>query len=353
MVLFSVFLFTVHSQNKLANRVFSVFLLITALDLSGLFLNWFFIEHPALMILKISSSLLQMPFFFIYVLAICYSDFKIEIKHFAHAVLFFIFLVLFKMTSVSEQNLIYFRIVAEVQYFAYIFAIIYTLKKYKTIYLENYSNADYSGYKWLFQITIFFCFAHIFVMLKVGALFLGLGENYIKFLYILISISALLVICWFVLKALYNPHLFTGINTELVSVEATVEKRETYPEKDEEILVSIESLSRYMETEKPYLDFDLSLEKLASNLDMPEKELSILVNHHLGKHFFDFINEYRIAEAKKILENPENKKLTILEILYEVGFNSKSSFYTAFKKYTGQTPTAFRKLALAGQKLAN
>ena len=347
MVLFSIFLFTVQSQNKLANRIFSVFLLITALDLSGLFLNEFFIEHPDLMILKVSSSLLQMPLFFLYVLAVCYSDFRIKLKHFTHGVPFLIFLFVLKITSISEQNLFYFRIVAEIQYFAYIFVIIYTLKRYKTIYLENYSNSDNSGYKWLFQITLFFCFAHIFVMLKVGALLLGLGENNIKFLYVLISISALLIICWFVLRALYKPHLYTGIKTELVSVETTVEKRETSPEKDRAILSSIESLSRYMEKEKPYLDFDLSLERLASNLNMPEKDLSILINHHLGKHFFDFINEYRIAEAKKILENPENKKLTILEILYQVGFNSKSSFYTAFKKITTLTPTAYRKMALA------
>ena len=102
-----------------------------------------------------------------------------------------------------------------------------------------------------------------------------------------------------------------------------------------------------MENEKPYLDDELTIQTLASRFGMPEKELSILINHHLGKHFFDFINEYRIDEAKKILDNPNNKELTILEILYQVGFNSKSSFYTAFKKATNQTPTEYRKSALS------
>jgi len=98
-----------------------------------------------------------------------------------------------------------------------------------------------------------------------------------------------------------------------------------------------------MEKEKPYLDFGLTLQKLSIQTDIPEKELSILINHQLNKHFFDFINEYRINDAKTLLQDPAKKGLTVLEILYEVGFNSKSSFYTAFKKATNQTPTAYRK----------
>ena len=98
-----------------------------------------------------------------------------------------------------------------------------------------------------------------------------------------------------------------------------------------------------MTEEKPYLDFELTLQKLAIQVDIPERELSLLINHHLNKHFFDFINEYRINDAKILLKDPTKKELTVLEILYEVGFNSKSSFYTAFKKATNQTPTEYRK----------
>jgi AraC-like DNA-binding protein len=100
-------------------------------------------------------------------------------------------------------------------------------------------------------------------------------------------------------------------------------------------------LISYMENKKPYLDFDLTLQKLAAQLDLPEKELSLLINQKIGKHFFDFINEYRIEDAKMLLKN--QPQLTVLEILYEVGFNSKSSFYTAFKKETNITPSDYRK----------
>ena len=66
------------------------------------------------------------------------------------------------------------------------------------------------------------------------------------------------------------------------------------------------------------------------------------MSSRLSRHL-DFVNEFRIKEAKSILKDPSKKEFTVLEILYEVGFNSKSSFNTAFKKHTGLTPTQFRK----------
>jgi AraC-like DNA-binding protein len=62
----------------------------------------------------------------------------------------------------------------------------------------------------------------------------------------------------------------------------------------------------------------------------------------MDQHFFDFVNEYRIQKAMGILKDQSRSQLTVLEILYEVGFNSKSSFNTSFKKHTNLTPTAYR-----------
>ena len=63
----------------------------------------------------------------------------------------------------------------------------------------------------------------------------------------------------------------------------------------------------------------------------------------MNQNFFDFINGYRIKEAKRLLVDPKGELLTILAIAEEVGFNSKSSFNTAFKKITGMTPTEYKK----------
>ncbi|MNY38368.1 HTH-type transcriptional regulator CdhR [compost metagenome] len=97
-----------------------------------------------------------------------------------------------------------------------------------------------------------------------------------------------------------------------------------------------------MADKEPFLDPSLTIQELSNQIDIPVRDLSILINHHMDQHFFDFVNEYRIQKAMIILKNPLKKDLTVLEILYEVGFNSKSSFNTSFKKYTNLTPTAYR-----------
>jgi len=69
----------------------------------------------------------------------------------------------------------------------------------------------------------------------------------------------------------------------------------------------------------------------------------MLVNQFSEKNFSDYINSLRVDEAKKLLKNADFEAYTIVAIGLECGFNSKSTFYTAFKKFTGQTPTAYRK----------
>ncbi|MDH7445958.1 helix-turn-helix domain-containing protein [Aquimarina sp. 2201CG14-23] len=232
----------------------------------------------------------------------------------------------------------------EIQFIVYIVTVFIILKKYKTVYLENYSNANYAIYKWLFQITVFSCIAHSFVIIR-WYLSNSIYQEYVINTNIVISLSVLSITIFFVLKALYQPALFTGISIDLVPVKSFLEKQTTKDnaQKNKAENEYLKKLTSVMQKEKPYLDFGLTLQKLAIQTDIPEKELSLLINHHLNKHFFDFINEYRINDAKILLKDPAQKELTVLEILYEVGFNSKSSFYTAFKKATHQTPSEYRK----------
>lgn len=346
MILLSVFLFTVTTKNKLSNRLFGVYLLIIAFDLTGFFTD-ITLEYPNLNILKTASSLLQLPLFYLYVLSACYTNFKLKKSHLIHTFLFLIFLVIFKTTTFSSKSLLFFEILGELQFYSYIIAIFMVLKKYKTVYLENYSNANYAIYKWLFQITVFTAIAHTFVIIR-WYLSNSTFQSYILNINILISISVLLITVFFVLKALYQPELFTGININLKPLKTSIKEKneETIIQKNELENESLKKLTSFMKKEQPFLDFELTLQKLAFQIDIPERELSVLINHHLGKHFFDFVNEYRINEAKVVLGNPDEKDVTILEILYQVGFNSKSSFYTAFKKSTNQTPTQYRKLFL-------
>ncbi|MGB5498770.1 MAG: helix-turn-helix transcriptional regulator [Maribacter sp.] len=102
------------------------------------------------------------------------------------------------------------------------------------------------------------------------------------------------------------------------------------------------NVNDYILTNQKYLDPYLSLEKLAEELDTSTSSLSKLINSYAGSNFPDYINSLRIEESKKLLSDTSFSPYTILAIGLECGFNSKSTFYSAFKKFAGQTPTAYR-----------
>ena len=100
-------------------------------------------------------------------------------------------------------------------------------------------------------------------------------------------------------------------------------------------------LKKLLEEEKIYRDDEISLQSLAIELNLNPHQLSEYLNQNLGLNFFSLIHKHRIQEAKDLLSSDPDS--TILSIAYRVGFNSKSSFHTAFLKDTGMSPSEFRK----------
>ena len=92
--------------------------------------------------------------------------------------------------------------------------------------------------------------------------------------------------------------------------------------------------------EELFRNANLKSSDLAKKIHITTHQLSQLLNDNLGKNFSVFINEYRINAAKSMLNN--NSKLTLEAIGYECGFNSKSTFFTTFKKFVGTTPSQFK-----------
>ncbi len=102
-------------------------------------------------------------------------------------------------------------------------------------------------------------------------------------------------------------------------------------------------LTIYLEEEKPYINNNLKLQDIADYFGLPSHQLSQIINTELKRNFYDLINSYRTEEAKRKLIDTTKQHMTILAIAYEVGFNSKSAFNTAFKKYTEMTPSQYKK----------
>ncbi len=97
-----------------------------------------------------------------------------------------------------------------------------------------------------------------------------------------------------------------------------------------------------MINQKPYLDGDLTLLKLADMISVSGHHLSEVINSKLNKTYYDFVNEYRVEEFKNKLKDPSTRNYNLLSIAFESGFKSKTSFNTIFKKHTNQTPSEFK-----------
>jgi AraC-like DNA-binding protein len=161
----------------------------------------------------------------------------------------------------------------------------------------------------------------------------------VELIYVFIFVL-LIFITTTLFKSLNQPEIFSGITSNEVK---DIPKYAASTLTEEESSALTDKLSGYMKTEKPYLDPDLSIKELAEKIESNVKDLSQIINNNLGLRFFDFVNKYRIQDAVLLIKNPPDPKMTILEVMYEVGFNSKSSFNTAFKKFTGTTPSEFKK----------
>lgn len=102
-------------------------------------------------------------------------------------------------------------------------------------------------------------------------------------------------------------------------------------------------LNLYMQTEKPYLNSHLSSQELSDALAIPVHTISEVTNGLMGQNFFDYVNNYRIEEFKRLAGQTDKKNIKIIHLAYEAGFSSKASFNTAFKKFTNTTPSQFIK----------
>ena len=111
---------------------------------------------------------------------------------------------------------------------------------------------------------------------------------------------------------------------------------------DEVVSDYLKKLMSFVENEKPYLDEECNLQTISLQTGIPVHHLSNILNQHFEKNFPDFINEYRINEAKMRLTTNRYNKITLEAIGYDCGFGSKSSFNKAFKKHTKLTPSEYR-----------
>lgn len=324
-VILAVFLIVVPSRSRFANVLFALFLVATAIDISAWFMGDWWRANPGMSQFRPIVSPLQMPLFAGSIWHTCVQDRRLRTWDLAHLIPALVVLG----CVLAGLPMPWLRAMLEIQYVGYIAFVVLILWRFHRRLRANFVGQSRT-LRWLSILVASSLVAHAVYVVRT----LMLTDLDPAVTGAMQSVSGLLVLAitiWIAFEALLNPQTFRGSDRLLASASKMVEG-EASDEWGE--------LSRFVEQQRPYLDPNLSLEKLARRSGIGAKRISDLINRRCGVHFFDYINRFRVGHAKSLLKDTDRP---ITEILYEAGFNSKSSFNSAFRKHAGMTPSAFRR----------
>lgn len=358
---FSFYLLSQKNNRRLGNIILAAFLLSKAVTEIGSVL-FHFVELRNLLIDHVSYlfyypypfHFVYVPLLFLYILSFTKNEFSFKKAYWLHFLPFVLFCVFF-ITEYLPQNADLIReklqtgarftpienlllgLAEYVQFIVYAAASLVVLKKYRRNIKDIYSSIEYINMSWINFVVFGFAGWKSLRFIEL-VLWYATDSSSVMYLYIIAEIVFLAFVCVMFLKGIKQPVIFTGYEENLLR-----KKYEKTLLSDESKAEYLEKLSEHMEKQKPHLDPLISLNDLAEQLAIPPHHLSQVINSCLNQNFYDFINSYRVKESQELLSQQLADKKTILEILFETGFNSKSAFNLAFKKFTGMTPTQFRK----------
>ncbi len=297
-------------------------------------------------------TLLLGPLLYFYVQAIVKPDFKFRPIHLLHLLPYLgVFLLLLLQSSELPSSAIVGLIDAlmngelevdairiarfllyVVHLLGYLMATRYSLAKTMTYEDKDYLVSLNARAKWLKKLTVYF---FVLAMALVGlTIYMLLTNTYTivgNFVLTLIMSAIVYLIAYQAL--LNNAALLPDFSAKYGASRLKTQLRDSL----------LQQLLHLLEQEKVYTDPNLKIGSLAKQLDTQPHILSQVINHHLNKSFFELLNQYRIEEFKRRARDPQFNNHSILGIAYDVGYNSKSTFYTAFKKHTGLTPSEYIK----------
>jgi len=361
-LLFALLLFLFSNKNNRSKRILGYYMILNLLMYAYMFFYYsgFYdvILIPYYFIIPI--VLLIQPFFFFYIKSLTKPDFKCTYKQFFHflpSLVFFIMnlslysflsyedkIALMSFSVNSDNQILQFflqmhingyHLILSLQAIIYISFVIIAIYKYKKQMPSNFSNFEDVNLNWLIVLLVFY--------LAISTIQESLG--YIDNLFydpearIWFNLFMIFTLAFIGISGLRQKEIF--ITAEADTKEPEAVKYEKSSLKDDVKTELITKLKKYLDEEKPYLNNDLKLDDIANKLETNRQYLSQIINETYKQNFFTLINNYRINEAKKMFFNHKHKQLSIMGVANSVGFNSKSTFNTLFKKFTGKTPSQF------------
>jgi len=350
--LLGLYLLFTKKGNKTANCLLGLFFLLWAIDFfdGTLMLKGFYLEHPNLALWTGSFLFLYGPLIYFYTLYTIDEKrrFKaLDLFHFVPFLLGFIaFLKIYHLQPVGFKLEILSGITTFNQpiesfvgvlfvYAHFFFYIFLSYKKLKITIRDFENHFSYPVLQWLKRL--------LFVLSIILAI--SIVSSILQFLGAKFYFNSSLIFMLLLMGVLVGRLIFKTLEQQSPMLPSESEKKYAGSDLRNDEAAEIEAkIGNALQKEELYLDPELSLEHLSEKIGISKRKVSQVINERLGKSFFDLINTYRIEKAKQIFIENKDAKLTVLEVLYKVGFNSKSSFNTQFKNRTGLTPSEFQKM---------
>jgi AraC-like DNA-binding protein len=207
-------------------------------------------------------------------------------------------------------------------------------RDYQQLIRQEVSNTENVSISWVrFFMAVFLVVNITFLFCLIAVMHLDVSNWVWKSAGIILSLSIVAL----GYKGILQKEVFDAGDNASPTIQSPPDK---VPHVDNAL---IEKLIRFMEEKKPYLDPELSLSTLSKAIGVNRNQLSQLINEGTGENFYDFVNKYRVEEVKRLMIDPQKQNYNLLGLALEAGFKSKSTFNLIFKRFTGLTPTEYKK----------
>jgi len=340
-----------NNKNRYANRFLAMLgIIVTCLICIPLMSRTSLFDRlPIFLLYLICSPLAIAPLIYLYTRFLISPAQRLKAKDGIHFIPFmFCFLFLSMKYTTGSGNLseflgthhlfidsiMWINIVQSISYHVYIYLM---LGRYSKNIRESFSSIEKISLRWLKTMVIlgigfgFMMLAVVWLGPLLGFQQLDAGQWIIAAMVVMIFIISYL--------AVRQPEIFQ-VPVDTKDLRKKYRTSGLSPQRAMELK---KKLSNLMDREKPFLNNLLNINDLAKMLAVPTWYISQVINEGFQQNYFDFINTYRVEEARKHLADPARKHMSILDIAYDVGFNSKSTFNTAFKKHMQTTPSDLRR----------
>jgi AraC-like DNA-binding protein len=287
--------------------------------------------------------------FYLYIASLLNPSFRLSVRHSIHlvpAVIVLVYLIITyyskdyatRMDLINKDGYAYkvyalFQTIFNAQIIGYNISALVKFRTYVNDCKEEYSVLDGPSNFWL-KLSIFGFFTACMIVqasIYFRAHLIWPAINW----YLISNITFLLFFILLFYVAILNPAVIVNASAGEKYRKSSVMASEARKLAD--------LLDTYMEKKQPYRKSSISLKDLATETGIQERHLSQVINEIKKQNFFDYVNSFRVRATMELLSDPDQKQRKMLDILFDCGFNSKTTFNAAFKKYTGLTPSEYRK----------